>query len=376
MITQPIHFHPKPKAALANPKKDFSTVDSHKLQYHPLRVAQALSADTWDKAKDVYPIYVEISPSGSCNARCLFCSVDYLGYKKNYLNTAILKDRLFEMSKLGVKAIMYAGEGEPMLHPDINKIVAATKAAHIDVAFTTNGTLMDREFVKNSLQHCSWIKISHNAGTAETYSKIHRVKEAEFYKTLENIRFAVWYKKEHNLKCDLGLQMVLVDDNAHEAETFVALAKKLGVDYAVLKPYSQHSSSITHKYEGTDYSKYMRLADTLETYNSDDFHVVFRANAMKREVHYDKCLSTPHLWAYIMATGEVSACSAYLGNPRFEMGNINTMTFSEIWQSQKRKELFEGGIDITHCRLNCRMSACNEYLDAVKNDTVANANFI
>jgi cyclic pyranopterin phosphate synthase len=103
-------------------------IDSHKLLFHPQRVAE------WLDRGDVYPIYLEISPSGACNHRCVFCGLDYMGYKPVYLDSGLLRERLTEMGRLGVRSIMYAGEGEPLLHRDIAGIVEHTRGSGIDAA--------------------------------------------------------------------------------------------------------------------------------------------------------------------------------------------------------------------------------------------------
>src|SRR3989339_1244937 len=88
-------------------------IDSHKLLFHPTRVSD------WIQGKNVYPLYMEISPTGGCNHRCTYCALDFMGYEKRNLDTAILKARLKEMAGLGLKSVMYAGGGEPFPHPDM-----------------------------------------------------------------------------------------------------------------------------------------------------------------------------------------------------------------------------------------------------------------
>ena len=91
---------------------DKYSIDSHKLLLHPQRVSKWLEAkDDWEKLKKVYPIYVEISPYGGCNHRCTFCALDYMGYEKIGLDFKVLKDTLSDMSKNGVKSVMFAEIG-------------------------------------------------------------------------------------------------------------------------------------------------------------------------------------------------------------------------------------------------------------------------
>ncbi|MFA6584003.1 MAG: radical SAM protein [Elusimicrobiaceae bacterium] len=337
-------------------------IDSHKLIYHPDRVAR------WMNGENIYPLYAEMSPSGACNHRCTYCALDFMDYKPRFLDTEILRQRMPEMAKLGLKSVMFAGEGEPFLHKDMPEITNFTKAAGIDTSFTTNGALFTPQKADECLENVSWIKVSINGGTKETHAKIHRTKETDFDKIIANLSYAAELAAKKNYRCVLGMQMVLLPDNAHEIETLAKIAKRIGMKYLVIKPYSQHPQSKTNLYKDIKYADFMALAEKAEYLNDEKFSVIFRKNTMKSwdsgDKGYDKCLALP-FWSYIDAGGNVWGCSMYLEDERFLYGNINDRTFKEIWEGEKRKKSLEfvcGGLDASHCRLNCRMEHINRYL--------------
>lgn len=344
-------------------KTDRFRIDSTKIMYHPDRVAQLLEAyHDWEVAKNVYPIYVEISPTGFCNHRCTFCSVEYIGYSTGHLDADLLGDRLHEMGSLGIKSIQYAGEGEPLLHKKINEIVEQTLDAGIDVSFITNGVLLDK---LDNIEKLKWIRVSLNAGTRETYAKVHQTKPEDFDRVVANLKTAVQRKGA----CTIGIQMTLIPENQSEVENFKSIGSEIGLDYTTIKAYLQPRPAVQ-----TQYTKFIPIVP------AGDNLLVVRNNAFATQsIPYPRCLSVPYLWAYIMANGDVYACSAgHLLDDRFMVGNINTHTFKEIWQSDKRRTLWEfmKTYDLKECRVNCHLNQTNIYLDELVNNGVEHVNFI
>lgn len=361
---------------------DKFSIDSHKLSLHPIRVARWLETkDDWDKQKKIYPIYVEISPVGACNHRCTFCAVDYIGYKNIRWDTQILKTRLSEMAILGIKSIMFAGEGEPLLHKNLDEIIEHCNQVGIDSSITTNFVLFDKCDGEKILKNASWIKISINAGSKETYAAIHRTNENDYVKVLENMKKAVHLRNTKGYACTLGAQMLLLPENRDEVYAFAKTVKEIGLDYLVVKPYSQHLFSETKIYENIDYKPMLELEEQLKTLNNKEFNVVFRRNTIKKldEGHdYKKCYSTPYFWAHMMANGDLYGCSAYLQQEHFCYGNVQENNFQDVWEGDRRRQsvqFVENELDIKNCRVNCRMDEVNRYLWRLKNPN-AHDNFI
>ena len=364
-------------------------IDGHKLVYHPVEVARLLEAEN-DVLKliDIYPIYVEVSPVGACNHRCTFCAVDYIGYQAtNRIEVDVMMRALEDMGSNGVKSIMYAGEGEPLIHKQINEIVAKTKEVGIDVSFTTNAVAMNDRFIENSLQHTSWVKVSLNGGSAKSYAQVHQTREIDFQRVINNLKKAVEFRNKNKLNCTIGVQSVLLPENADEMVNLGKIIRdEIGADYFVIKPFSQEPSSINKLYEDIDYRSMTLRANEkrLKALETENFKVSYRSETMSnyhedQENRYTTCYSTPIYMAYLMAEGSVYGCKDHLLDPNFCYGNINKNTFTEIWKGERRRKGIEyvlNELDVSKCRVNCRMDKVNRYLFDLKEGKIDHMNFI
>jgi cyclic pyranopterin phosphate synthase len=346
---------------------DALRIDHHKLMFHPGRVGD------WLQGEMVYPIYMEISPAGACNHRCIFCGLDFMGYQRRFLDADLLMTRLTEMGSLGLKSVMFAGEGEPFLHKRMVEIILHTRQkAGIDVALTTNGVLMRPEVAEQILGATAWIKISLDAGTPETYGAIHGTRPEDFDKVCANIEQAVAIRTRQGASCTLGAQILLLPDNRHEVVSLAERCREMGLDYLVVKPYSQHPQSPRHGFESVSYRECEDLAEQLDPISDGSFKVIFRRNAMNKwddqTRPYQCCLALP-FWSYLDAGGNIWGCSVYLGDERFLYGNIEEHTFVEIWQGAKRRKSLcwtAEHLDVSSCRVGCRMDEVNRYLWELK----------
>ena len=349
-------------------RHDPFSIDSHKIHQHFDRLKQ------WqENPQRTFPLYVEISPVGHCNHRCTFCAVDYIGYKTRALSYEVLVKRLNEMAELGVRSVMFAGEGEPLLHPKLAEVISQTKDAGMAYAITTNGVALTPKFCRTALKGIQWVKVSMNGGS-RTYRQVHKAGLTDYDRVWHNLELANLQRRDESLDTVLGIQAVLLPENVQDMRELAERSLIAGLDYLVIKPYSQHQSSLTTQYKDVHYQGYEELFKTLEEYSTDKFQVIIRRKSMASwdspARGYQKCYSTPYFWAYIMANGDVYGCSAYLLDDRFCYGNIQESAFKDIWLGEKRKESMRyvaNDLCIQECRKNCRMDKVNQFLWEMKN---------
>lgn len=339
-------------------------IDSHKLIYHPQEVSR------WLNGENIYPIEIEVSLSNACNHRCIFCAVDYVGYKPVMMDKKVILDNLKEISTKGVKSVIYAGEGEPLLNKNAPDIINKTKQYGMDAAMSTNGVLMTKEISKECLKSLTWVRFSTAGIKDETYENIHQCRQGDLQKVLENMVSAVEVKKDQKLNTTLGVQLLLLPHNKSEIVEMAKELRKIGVDYFTIKPFSQHPQS-KHKIN-VDYTNLLELENELNGIATEDFKIYFRANAMKNlscERSYKKCLALPFM-IHIDTEGNLWPCITFVGKEAYKYGNLYEESFVNIWEGKKKKEVIDriNSMNLQkNCREICRLDQMNKYLDELVN---------
>lgn len=348
--------------------------DGHKLMYHPDRVARYLTEG------DCYPLYMELSPVGVCNHRCIFCAYDFIGYPNRKLEKERTLALLDELAECGLKSILFAGEGEPLVHPDIAEFILRARRNAIDVGLFTNGQLLKKELAEIILPALTFMRFSFNGGTRQNYADVHSVHPDVFDTVVANIREAAQIKLQSGLSVDIGAQFVLIPENREYLASAAEILKQCGVDYLAVKPFMQREFQAYQLQQQFSGEALDDLFCQVENFASASFSVIARRDTFLNYGvrHYSHCYGTSFI-TVLNSAGILSTCLPYWEQPEFSFGNIYEHSFKDIWNSDQRmsvKAHLERSLDTHKCPPNCRPNAVNDYLWDLRHPQVKHINFI
>ncbi|HKP13457.1 MAG TPA: radical SAM protein [Blastocatellia bacterium] len=92
-----------------------------------------------------HPILAHIIPMRRCNLSCTYCN-EYDEVSKP-VPLDVMNARLDKLAALGTTAIIISG-GEPLMHPDIDKIIARIRRHKMLACMITNGYLLTQERIE------------------------------------------------------------------------------------------------------------------------------------------------------------------------------------------------------------------------------------
>lgn len=180
------------------------------------------------------PTQIMVEPTNICNLKCPLCAngSGVLGRKPDYLDFDAYRSAIDELHPW-LTQLLFWNQGEPFLSKEFLRMVKYAVDHNIFSLASTNG-----HFLTNPQEICDSglhaLIISLDGATEDTYLK-YRIG-GDFQKVLKGIKNMVKFKMENHQKLPiLILQLVITRLNEHEVPEIKKLARKLKVDYLLLK---------------------------------------------------------------------------------------------------------------------------------------------
>ncbi|MCJ7577652.1 MAG: radical SAM protein, partial [candidate division Zixibacteria bacterium] len=98
------------------------------------------------------PLFYSIEATNICNYRCKYCpqSVPNQVIKKGQMSTVLFESILKKIAQLKpVSQIYLTGNGEPLMHPDLEEFTSLSNKYGFIPSFSSNGSLFSKERIKS-----------------------------------------------------------------------------------------------------------------------------------------------------------------------------------------------------------------------------------
>lgn len=255
--------------------------------------------------KQFSPLQLNIALTSYCNLRCKMCYWSFAENKTREYMPLEMVDRIVKEAKeLRVASLWVGSYTESLLHPQIIEVLEKfADVGALDYWLATNGTLLNEEIAEKITElPITWLTVSLDAATAETYRRIRGgdldIVEKNIYKFLE-IR-----DRKHARLPFLRVSFVDMADNHDELEAF----KK----------------------------KWEKLADKIDVQTLVDYS----ENAVDADVDNSFSCRDPYRLLSIRHDGELLPCCnfAYRNSRKFY---LQDMSIKQFWESDFHKELSE-----------------------------------
>lgn len=123
-----------------------------------------------------FPKTVQIEITNRCNAKCIMCPMRKMTREKGDMNMNLFEKLIDEIAQLDVNRVYLHIAGEPLLHPEIEKMVRYATNQKVKTCIATNMSLMSREKLLGLLSAgIDSFHISIDGANKEDYEKIRKL---------------------------------------------------------------------------------------------------------------------------------------------------------------------------------------------------------
>ena len=336
------------------------------------------------KREQGYPIQVQFIPENLCNQNCTFCAYRFENYKNSEefddsksIPLSKMLEILDDAKEMGVKAFEITGGGEPLLYKHREIMFEKMIEYGFDIALVTNGTALTEKLARLIGAHLTWVRVSVDAGSAETYSSIRRVDKSHYYKALKAITLLRKYCTKEDVA--VGAGFIVTNENYKEIFEGVKILKEAGaMNVRISSVYNNAGVDFYNEGVIKEASELARL--TKEELEDEDFKVynLFTeriGNLQSPDQDYSFC-GTKELLCVIGGDQNVYTCCSLAFNKKGLIGSIEKQSFKELWDSLGKQRFFDRHDPRTQCKIPCHYQRRNRFMLYAMEENPSHINFI
>lgn len=279
--------------------------------------------------KNNFPLhYLTWNVTADCNLKCKHCYNNPLNKDKKFDEMSIEegKDMIQQALPLGLKAILFTG-GEPLLKKNILTLLKFAKNRNLSVFLATNGTLIDKNFIKNFRGIVDRINISLDGSSAEKHDAIRGIK-GSFSKTIKSIA-------NLSKKFSVSISFTAHSQNLDDLPSVAKIAKKYKVPLTIKRFVSigegSRNSELT--LSQSKYKILVKEVNNLKKTYRIFFRDPFPSSYNKNIDSYSGCLAGIS-FLDIDFNGNIYPCTKL----KVLLGNVRNDSLEKIWNNSKTLE--------------------------------------
>jgi wyosine [tRNA(Phe)-imidazoG37] synthetase (radical SAM superfamily) len=315
-----------------------------------------------DLPRAVSTIYLDVN-TDICNHRCTFCDGFYRDLRARSFPWPRLERLFAEMEELGVLAVVLAGDrGEPMLHPQIHRILERLAQSSMRFGIYTNGTTPWIELIR-LLGAAAWVRLSADAATPATHRAMHvyPAGRPDFERLLTNLHILA------DTGTEVGISFILDPVNHQEIAAAADLFLDAGAHFIEYKPKYLPNYVLDVDWLRAVADPLRRQLDSARHRWGQRVQMNTQILALLEPDGVVPPLTTPprpcrtSLLRLVVSTHGCYTCTPYRGESERALGSIFESSLREIVDSAARRALLDHP-----CSRLCAYHAQNEALLALE----------